>query len=194
MIEFIEQPENFRVWVRSYGIFGKFIFIGIVILQVIVAIIPGEPVEFGAGYAFGAIEGFILTTIGITIGSLIVFLLVKKFGMAFVEIFFSEEKVSKIKFLKRTTKRDALIFLIFMIPGTPKDILCYFLGLTDIKISMVILISVVGRFPSVITSTISGSLMGESSYILGILVFTGTLLISGLGLLIYNKICKNHNK
>ena len=194
MIEFVEDPLKFRQWVNNYGFGGRLIFIGMVVLQVLIAIIPGEPLEFGAGYAFGAFEGTILTIIGITVGSLIVYALVKKFGMAFVEIFFSKEKIANIKFLKSSKKRDALIFLLFIIPGTPKDILCYFLGLTDIKYSTVIFISVVGRLPSVVTSTISGNLLGNESYILAISIFAGTLLISALGLLIYNKICKKHNK
>ncbi len=194
MIEFVEDPLKFRQWVNNYGFGGRLIFIGMVVLQVLIAIIPGEPLEFGAGYAFGAFEGTILTIIGITVGSLIVYALVKKFGMAFVEIFFSKEKIANIKFLKSSKKRDALIFLLFVIPGTPKDILCYFLGLTDIKYSTVIFISVVGRLPSVVTSTISGNLLGNESYILAISIFAGTLLISAMGLLIYNKICKKHNK
>ncbi len=194
MISFVESPQLFRKWVDEYGILGRLLFIGMVVFQVIIAIIPGEPLEFGAGYAFGAVEGTILTLIGILIGSLIVFALVKKFGMSFVEIFFSDEKISKINFLKKSRKRDLLIFIIFLIPGTPKDILSYFVGLTDMKYSTLIFISVVARFPSVVTSTISGSALGRESYILAVAVFVATLIISGFGLLIYNRICKNNIK
>ena len=114
--------------------------------------------------------------------------------MSFVEIFFSNEKISRIKFLKQSKKRDFLVFLIFLIPGTPKDILTYFLGLTDMKYSYVIFVSIVGRFPSVITSTISGSLLGEENYLLAIIICVATLIISGIGLLIYNRLCKKNIK
>ncbi len=192
MIRFVEDPKLFQDWVDTYGLWGRLLFVGMVVLQVIIALIPGEPLEFGGGYAFGAVEGTVLTTLGILVGSLIVFGLVKKFGMSFVEIFFSEEKISNIKFLKKSRKRDILLFLLFVLPGTPKDILTYFLGLTDIKVSTLIFISVVGRFPSVVTSTISGGALGRESYILAITVYATTLFISAVGLLIYNKICKKN--
>ena len=192
MIKFVEDPQLFRQWVDTYGIWGRIIFIGMVTFQVIVALIPGEPLEFGAGYAFGAFEGTILATAGILLGSVIVFYLVKKFGMALVGIFFSDEQITKIKFLKKSRKRDAILFLLFLLPGTPKDILTYFLGLTDIKLSTLIFLSVVGRFPSVVSSTISGGALGRESYILAIVVFVATLILSAVGLLIYNRICKKN--
>ena len=193
MIKFVEDPQLFREWVNTYGILGRIFFVGMVVFQVVIALIPGEPLEFGAGYAFGAFEGTILATIGILIGSVLVFFLVKKLGVALLEVFFSNEQISKVKILKKSPKRDGLLFLLFLLPGTPKDILTYFLGLTDIKFFTLIFLSVVGRFPSVVSSTISGAALGRESYILAIIVFAITLVFSLFGLLIYNKICKNNN-
>ena len=193
MIEFVEDPKLFREWVNTYGILGRIVFVGMVVFQVVIALIPGEPLEFGAGYAFGAFEGTILATIGILIGSVLVFFLVKKLGLALLEVFFSNEQISKVKILKKSPKRDGLLFLLFLLPGTPKDILTYFLGLTDINFFTLIFLSVVGRFPSVVSSTISGAALGRESYILAIIVFAITLILSLFGLLIYNKICKNNN-
>ena len=73
MIDFLSEPERFRMWVEERGLAGKAAFIGMVVLQVIVAIIPGEAVELAAGYAFGTWEGLLLCLIGHTNGSLIVF-------------------------------------------------------------------------------------------------------------------------
>ena len=193
MIKFVEDPQLFREWVNTYGILGRIFFVGMVVFQVVIALIPGEPLEFGAGSAFGAFEGTILATIGILIGSVLVFFLVKKLGVALLEVFFSNEQISKVKILKKSPKRDGLLFLLFLLPGTPKDILTYFLGLTDIKFFTLIFLSVVGRFPSVVSSTISGASLGRESYILAIIVFAITLVFSLFGLLIYNKICKNNN-
>ena len=75
---------------------GKIAFIGMEVIKVVIAVIPGEPFELAAGYAFGTWEGLLLCTIGITIGSLIVFFLVKKFGMSIVRIFFKQEKIDKM--------------------------------------------------------------------------------------------------
>ena len=194
MIKFVENPDLFRNWVDSRGILGDLAFIGMVVFQIIFAIIPGEPLEIGAGYAFGAIEGTILTLIGVLIGSLIVFFLSRRFGMSFVSLFVSPQKISNLKFLKYSKKRNLIIFILFAIPGTPKDILSYFVGLTDIKLSFWIFVATVGRIPSIITSTIGGNLIGEKKYIIALVVFAIALIISGLGVLIYNAVCKQNNK
>ena len=97
LVRFISEPERFRQWVARYGIWGKMAFIGMEVIKVVIAVIPGEPFELAAGYAFGTWEGLLLCTIGITIGSLIVFFLVKKFGMSIVRIFFKQEKIDKPK-------------------------------------------------------------------------------------------------
>ena len=123
---------------------------------------------------------------------MLVFWLVRKYGVRLVEIFFSEEKLRAVKFLKTSSKRDFLFLVIFMLPGTPKDLLCYFAGLTDMPFSLWLMICSLGRLPSIVTSTIGGSALGSQNYTAAILVFAGTLLVSGLGLLVYDRICKRH--
>lgn len=187
MIDFVSEPEEFRLWVDSHGIFGKIAFIGMVFFQVVLALIPGEPLEIGAGYAFGAFEGTLLTVIGTVLGSITVFYLVKTLGIKFCELFFKTEKLLSLKILKNKKKRDILAFLIFFLPGTPKDLVTYFLGLTDIKLLNVIFLSGIARLPSIITSTLGGDALGIKKYTTALLVFAITLAISGLGVYIYNK-------
>lgn len=79
-------------------------------------------------------------------------------------------------------------------PGTPKDLLCYFAGLTDIRWGIWLLLCSVGRLPSVLTSTVGGSALGSRSYLFAALVFGGTLLLSLVGLLIYRCVCRRHEK
>ena len=111
-----------------------------------------------------------------------------------MELFFSRKKLSELKFLQTTPKRNFLFLIIFAIPGTPKDLLCYFAGLTDMKLWLWLLISSLGRLPSLVTSTVGGDALGTESYLLAIIVFAATVLISGLGLLVYRIICKKHEK
>jgi len=191
LIQFASEPQKFRDWIDSFSFLGRLVFIGIIILQVVVALIPGEPFEIAAGYAFGSIEGTILCLIGIILGSLIIFLLVKKFGVKLVEAFFSLEKINSLKFLKDKTKRNTIYFIVMVIPGTPKDLLSYFAGLTDIKLSTWLLIVAVSRIPSVVTSTIGGDALGDKQYLFAAIAFAVTIIISAIGLLIYNKIQKN---
>ena len=194
LVKFASEPEKFRRWVNDSGIWSRFAYIGMVILQVIIAVLPGEPFEIAAGYAFGAVEGTILCIIASTLGSVMVFLLVRYFGVPLVEVFFPEEKLKKLKFLKTTPKRDMIFFIIFMIPGTPKDLLCYFTGLTDIKFSLWLLICSLGRLPSIITSTVGGDALGTSNYWFAVAVFAVTMVIRLIGLLIYKRICSKHEK
>ena len=193
MIEFVSEPEKFRDWVDSKGIFGEITFVAMMVFQVVIALVPGEPLEIGAGYAFGAVEGTLLCVLGITLGSALVFIMVKRFGIRLVEVFFSREKIMSLKFLQNEKKRALLTFTVFFLPGTPKDLLTYFVGLTDTKLSHFLLLASVARLPSVITSTVGGSALGVESYALAIVVFSATLVFSGMGVLIYRFIQKKRN-
>lgn len=192
LLRFAAQPEKFRSWVDSHGFGGRLAFIGMVVLQIIVAIIPGEPFEIAAGYAFGALEGTVLCMLAGALGSVAVFFLVRRFGVRLAEVFFPREKLRSLRFLRTSPARNLLFLLIFMIPGTPKDLLCYFAGLTDLPFGVWLLICSFGRFPSIITSTVGGSALGTKQYVFAVVVFAVTLLISGAGLLIYGRICKRH--
>ena len=194
LVRFASEPEKFRQWVDNNGIWSRFAYMGMVILQVVIAVLPGEPFEIAAGYAFGAVEGSLLCIAASTLGSITVFLLVRYFGVPLVEVFFSEEKLRRIKFLKTTPKRDFIFFIIFMIPGTPKDLLCYFAGLTNIRFPVWLLICSLGRLPSIVTSTIGGNALGTKNYWGAILVFVITLAISAAGLLFYDRLCDRKQK
>lgn len=194
LVRYAKEPERFRQWVDGNGMAGRLVYVGMIVLQVIVAVIPGEPFELLGGYAFGAVEGTILCVIGAFIGSVIVFLLVRKFGVMLVKVFFEEEKLQKLKFLQSSPKRNYLYLIIYIIPGTPKDLLSYFAGLTDIRLPMWLLICSLGRLPSVVTSTVGGSAVNEQNYLFAAAVFIGTLALSLIGVAVYNRICRKHGK
>lgn len=190
IVEFASEPEKFRLWVQAHGILGKIAFVFMIMFQVVIAFVPGEPLEIVAGYAFGAIEGTLLSMVGIFLGSMIVFFLVRKFGIKLVEVFFTYEKIKSLKFLQNRKKVEALVFLMFFLPGTPKDLLTYFVGLTDIKTKHFLFIATVARIPSLVTSTIGGSLLGVEKYTFAVIVFVVTLVISIIGWYIYSRLGK----
>ena len=194
LVQFVSKPEYFRDWVESKGILGVLAFIGMVILQVFLAIIPGGPFEVGAGYAFGAVKGTLLCDFATTLASLLVFLFVRKFGMKFVELFVSKEKIESVRFLKSSKKSESIIFLFFLIPGTPKDLLSYFCGLTEIRFSVFMAISTFCRIPALWASALGGDAMGDKSYVTAIVIFSIILLCTLLGTLIYFLIVKRHRK
>lgn len=190
LLQFVSEPEKFRQWVDSHGLLGPLAFLGMMLLQVFVAVIPGEPLEIGAGYAFGAVEGTILCILGAAIGSTLVFLFVRRFGVRAVEVFISREKIQSLRFLQNTRRVHLFLLVAFLLPGTPKDVLCYVAGLTTLKLGPFILISSICRLPSIVTSTIGGSALGSGQWGMAAIVFAATLVISAIGLWIYKRILR----
>ena len=188
MVDFVREPERFRAWVDSSGFVSRVIFVGMVVFQLIIALIPGEPLEMGAGYAFGAVEGTILCIIGCVIGSALVFLFVRRFGVKLVEVFFPREKIRSLRFLQDSRRLNLLTFIVFFIPGTPKDLLSYFIGLTDMKLGTWLLITAVARIPSIVTSTVTGDALGLQNYQFALIAFGATLLLSLGGILVYRRL------
>lgn len=185
MVALVSDPGEFQVWVERQGILGVLAFIGMVIFQVFAAIIPGGPFQIGAGYAFGVWKGSLICDFATTLASVVIFLLVRRFGVSFIELFIDKEKLESIKFLKNNEKVEGILFLLFLIPGTPKDLLSYFAGLTRIKLSHWIFICGVGRFPAIFLSCISGSALSTAQYELAIAAMVVIIVCSVGGILIY---------
>lgn len=190
LMQFASQPQAFRNWVEVHGVWGKVAFVGMVVLQIVVAIIPGEPLEIGAGYAFGAWQGTLLCMLGVVIGSALVYGFVRFFGRKAVEVFFPREKIDSIKLLQDPKRLNLLVFIAFFIPGTPKDLLSYLVGLTRMRFATWLAISGLARIPSIITSTIGGDALGVQNYHFAIVVFVCTLVMSAVGLLVFNHFYK----
>lgn len=188
LIDMLADPAAFQAWVRQLGPLGRIAFVGIMALQVIIAWLPGEPLEIGAGYAFGFWEGGLLCMAGILVGSIVVFGLVRLFGRRLVTLFFPAEKLDSLPLLRDARRLTLVSFILFMIPGTPKDIMTYCVGLTSMRLTTWLLIAGVARIPPVITSTLSGSALGEAQYGLAIAVFAGTILLSIIGFIVYKKL------
>lgn len=184
------SQDGFREYIQSFGPLGWLVLLGLQFLQVFIALIPGELLETAAGYAFGPWMGTLLCYLGVAIASALVFILTRRFGSKLVEVFISREKINELRFINTEQKRNSLIFLLFFIPGTPKDLLTYFVGLTDIKLSTFLLISLIARLPSVLSSTFGGHLLGEGEYWGALILYGSTALVSGIGLLIYNAILR----
>lgn len=181
------SKDDFREYIRSFGALGPLVLLGLQILQVFIALIPGEIVETAAGYVLGPWLGTAVCYLGIAVASSLIFTLTRRYGVKLVEVFVSREKINELRFLNTAQKRNMLIFLIFFIPGTPKDLLTYFVGLTDIRLRTFLLLSMVARVPSVISSTFGGHLLGEEKYWGAVILYGITGLLSILGMIVYNR-------
>lgn len=191
LYEYIGALEEFA---KEHIVVGAIIFTVVCAVQVIFAFIPGEMVEIAAGVLFGPWWGTLFCLVAETLGSVIVILLVRKFGRGLVESLYPREKIDSLPILNDRKKRNAFIFLLFAVPGTPKDFLTYIIGLTKISIPTYILLTFFARIPSVITSTFAGSSIGDGKIVQAVIIFAGTAVISGVGYLIYHSIQKKNEK
>lgn len=183
----LDHISEFQTRIDEFGAWGWLVALGIQVLQVIVALIPGEVVEVGCGMAFGTWGGLAICLLGSAIGSAIIFLLVRKFGVKLVEVFVSREKINSLKFLSNERKLKSIIFLVFFTIGTPKDLLTYFAGLTNIKFHEFLIISTVARIPSVISSILVGDTLSEGNFVSSILIFAASAVLGLMGVVAYNK-------
>ena len=189
-----EGRVAFKTWIDSLGFGGWLVTLGIQLLQIFVAFIPGEPVEILLGYLWNPIGGMLTCLLGIFIGTTVIFLFVRKFGKKFVKKIVGTDDLSKYKFLSDKSKVEITIFILFFIPGTPKDVLTYVAPLAPISPIKYLVISTIARIPSIITSTILGDRLAEGDWLLAVVIFAITALISLAGILIGNKYIEKKEK
>ena len=193
----LSTPEGqleFKNQVASMGVLGYLALFGLQFAQIFLIIIPGEPIEILAGMCYGGIGGLIFITISACIISTIIFFAVRKFGRRFVYSFCSKERIDKIensKLFKNPKKIEFIMLILFMIPGTPKDLIVYIAGLLPLNPLRFILISTFARVPSVVSSTFAGSNLVAGNWKFSVMIYAVTFLIVGIVIFIINKFDKD---
>ena len=197
MVRMLSQPDGqqqFQLWIDSLGFWGWFVLLGIQVLQIIVAFIPGEPVEIVSGMLYGAVGGFLTCELGILIGSVSIFYAVRAFGRPLIPAFIPEEKLASYSFLHNAQKLERLTFILFFLPGTPKDVLTYVAGLTPISPLKFLAIATFARIPSVFSSTWAGATMVDGNWKMTALIFLVTGAVSLLGIWAHNRLMAKAGK
>ena len=197
VIRNLSTPEgqlDFKNQVANMGILGYLALFGLQFAQIFLFILPGEPVEILAGMCYGGVGGLVFITISVFIITTIIFFAVRKFGRKFVYSFCSKERIDKIensKLFKNPKKIEWIMLILFLIPGTPKDLLVYIAGLLPLKPLRFILISTFARLPSVISSTFAGSNLVAGNWKFSIIIYAVTFIVVGIAILIINKFDKD---
>ena len=160
----VKDPEQVRTLLRSWGPIGApMAFISIQILQVIFAPFPGEASGFVGGYVFGTLPGFVYSSIGLTTGSLINFILARILGRRYVRKWVPAHYLNRFDSLAK--RQGAIVFfLFFVVPGFPKDYLCIFLGLTNLSARVFILMAAIGRMPGTLMLSLQGAQVFHKDY------------------------------
>jgi len=174
-----ENRVQARQLVESWGQWGICFFIGIQVLQVVFAPIPGEATGFIGGFIFGFPWGFFYSTVGLTGGSVLAFLLGRWLEVKFVVKVVKPQTLKKFHFLIK--RQGALVsFFLFLIPGFPKDYLCFILGLSPMPFRLFFIICAVGRIPGTIMLTLQGAHIYEGNYLVTLFLFALCFLVGGV--------------
>ncbi|MEI3400876.1 MAG: VTT domain-containing protein [Clostridia bacterium] len=190
----IEGQVAFKEKVDNSGVIGLLLLFGLQVAQIFLIIVPGEPIEILSGMCYGGLWGTVFIMVSASIISIAIYFLVRKFGRKFVYDFCDEKKVEKIEnsmFFQNPKKIEFIMLILFLIPGTPKDLLVYVAGLLPIKPLKFILISTFARFPSVITSTLAGEQLAIGDWKMSIVLYGIILIFVAILVFIINKLDKD---
>lgn len=166
--DFIEQFRSFNdvlAYLERYKFESIFIYIGIQVVQIVISVIPGQAFQFAAGYLYGFIPGLIFSMIGAFLGTLISFYLARLLGKDAVHLFFGEERINH--FIDRLNSKRAyiIVFLLYLIPGLPKDVVSYAAGVSEMKFKAFMAFSMAGRVFGMGGSLLIGAFYFKQHYI-----------------------------
>jgi len=182
------NPEDLRDMLASYGSTGILMFILIQIIQVIIAFLPGDVTQLAGGYIYGIFPGTLYSTVGITIGSVIVFFTARWLGFSLLNLIISKELFEKFSFLINSPKAELAMFIIFLLPGMPKDFLSYIAGITPVKPMKFLVITFIARFPALFASTYIGANLQQGNMTVVIVTTVVSIILIAAGFLMKDKV------
>ena len=148
------------------------------ILQVIICVIPGQPIQFAASYMLGVGGGLLLSLIGAAIGAAIAFYLAKLLGRDMLYLLFDKNKVQDYQRKLNSGKGLLIVLLIYVLPGVPKDLVAYVAGISEMKFKPFIIISTIGRCPGMIGSLLLGHFYGAGNYrAIGVVIIAAVIIL-----------------
>lgn len=174
--------------VRSAGIGGAFMLLGFQFLQIVVAFIPGEVVQIAAGMMYGPWIGALVVLVGCVVSSAFIFMVVHKLGAPFVRAMIPEKWMGKLEKFESSEKLDVMVFVLFLIPGLPKDVFTYLVPLTNMRMRNFLVLSNLGRIPGVLISTFGANGLMEGDYMQSIVLFAVAAAIAVVALVLHEKI------
>lgn len=182
------NPDLLKVSLSSFGSMGVFVFMGLQVLQVVVAALPGELVQIAGGFLYGTFWGTLYSLIGITIGSAAAFWISRYLGHSLLQMLVPRKQLNRFHTLISNPRTGIILFVLFLLPGMPKDVLIYAAGLTSIHPVLFIILSNTARIPSLLISSYIGACMGQGNYTLSAIVTAVSLMLLVLGLIMRNRV------
>jgi len=192
----LRDPEALAVFqnrIDSLGTGGWLVLLGIQFTQIVLAFIPGGPIQIVAGALYGPIGGLLLLLGGILLATAVIFALVHRYGHRVLDLFVNEKDISKYKFISTQVKLAPLVVILFLIPGTPKDALTYIFAFTPITFWKFTLLSVTARVPAILVSVFMGDTIIQGSYWFAAFLFVSNILLTLAGIIFLKRKFRAYN-
>jgi len=159
------DPANLKKMIMSYGKYSILVFFILQIIQVVAFFIPGEIVQIAGGYIYGTFWGSGLSLLGITTGSIIVYIISNFYGKPLIDKIISNKDLKFFEKILNLARINFIVFLLYLIPGIPKDVLAYICGISNITFKNFILYSTLGRIPGIFVSAYFGAKISSENRI-----------------------------
>ena len=188
VIDQVSSIENVQALLDEYKGYSILVYILAQIVQIIICIIPGQWLQFAAGYAFGFWLGLLFSLIGATIGAFVSYYLAKLLGQGILYLLFDEDQMNH--FIEKLNSKKAIVavFVIYLIPGLPKDACSYAAGISNMKLKAFLIVSLIGRTPAMAGSLLIGNQVGIGSYTAAIIIGIAAVILCVSGVIFRNKI------
>ena len=194
----LRQPDTFAAFqalIDSFGLWGLPVLLVIQYVQIVLAFLPGGPVQMVAGALYGPLVGLILCLTGIFLATATIFGLARRYGTKIIALFVGQDHKDHARFLARHPRQlEPLVLLLFFLPGTPKDALTYFFALTPIRFSRFFLLSALARLPAMVASLFAGNSLREGDWRQAGLLFLVMTVLGGVGIFLHHRLLRHRDK
>ena len=188
LIDSMSSMENVNALFEHYHAESILVYIGAQILQIIICVIPGQWLHFAAGYMYGFWLGFLYSIIGAAIGSVVTYYLAKLLGRDAMHLIFGEARINEFIHKLNSKKAIVIVFLIFLIPGVPKDLCNYAAGISEMKLKPFLIVSLVGRSPGMMGSLLIGRQIEAGNYTGAIVVAAVAVVLCVVGIIMRKRL------
>jgi uncharacterized membrane protein YdjX (TVP38/TMEM64 family) len=183
----LSDPAALRAYVEGFGIWAPVVFVCLQAAQVVVAPVPGQVVVLLGGYLFGTVAGVTYSLVGATLGSAVAFWLARRYGRRYVERVVTESTLARFDRLTRNNAVPAL-FVAFLVPGLPDDVLCFVGGLTEVPIRRLVAVAALGRLPSFLLVSVIGGELAGGRVAVAVVLAAALVAVAGLSYLLRDRL------
>ena len=188
LIDSMSSIENVNALVKRYHAESILVYIGAQILQIVICVIPGQWLQFAAGYMYGFWLGFLYSLIGAAIGSVVTYYLAKLLGRDAMHLIFGEARINEFIHKLNSKKAIIIVFLIFLIPGVPKDLCNYAAGISEMKLKPFLIVSLVGRSPGMMGSLLIGRQIEAGNYTGAVVIAAVAVILCVVGIIMRKRL------